>query len=52
MAKSEAPKTSKLVFTASNGDEVTVSVADDKVDNRVAGGMFAKPAARRSSTSS
>lgn len=52
MAKSEAPKTTKMVYTAGNGDEVTVSVADDKVDSRLGSGMFAKSSTRRASSSS
>lgn len=47
MAKSEAPKTTKLTW--GDGDNVvTVSVADEKVDRLVAGGQF-KAATRRTS---
>jgi hypothetical protein len=51
MAKSDAPKTTKLVFSAGNGDQVNVTVADDDeaVERLVAGGLFAKASSRRTS---
>lgn len=53
MAKNEAPKTVRLTYTAGNGDEVNVSVADDDegVERLVAGGQFKKATARKSSSS-
>lgn len=45
MAKPEAPKTSRLVFTAGNGDTVNVNVAEEVAEQLLGtgSGSFSKP---------
>lgn len=50
MAKADEPKTTKLVYTASNGDEITVHVAEEVADSMVGtgAGAFSKPSRAKS----